>query len=825
MTLCKGGGTWGLVVMGDQWDVIRLRGLSAVANHGVFEFERESGQTFTVDLTLFFDATTAAETDDLADTINYAAIADEVIAILQGPAVNLLETLASAVAATALDHPGVVRAEATVHKPMAPIPHQFQDISVTVARERAVASKKEVVVLEEPTSDEAVALAEESEVVAEPTRGPELRGKAPVEGEPAPKSDSDAEDVEEDSSADGAAEEAADEVASEDEVPEEPVGEEPVAEPAAAEEARAGGDDAQGPVAAATPGEGAERAETPVEDTRPAESPFPKRAERTARRLAKHAAELEFVNPYPTRRAAQGRPTPKRLGEEGAEQAGDHVYNVVLALGSNRGDVVGNLLGAVAALVAHPDFEVVDVSPLVRTKPVLEPGALPQPDFQNAIVLGKTTMSPPVLLEATQQIEADFGRVRGVKWSARPLDIDIVAIDKMQFHTRSLTVPHHLAHERAFVLYPWSLVDEDAVVPGRGRVADLLEAAPDLGGVKAIRRSWLSDKKGDTPPEEPLSLSAAKPEEDDAAVVEEVVIRGFGIGLKETEEDPLFRRLLSKERAALEEAAPAPTPVSAQRDVAGSPEVEVETVPVEAAAEEVPDEGSAEETDEQPVVEVLPAGEGGEALKVEAPEEQATEVDTADEEPDADTAAVRRVPAPPVVEEVVVPAEEGTSEPVAAQDLQEESEPEKADETQEAAKPAEAAPQEPVEPREPEPVEPVGAVEPGEPEAEELGAAEPGPAEPVVLEEPVEQEPLTEPSRGPSVPLPQWDFYTQSRDVRIVEYANGDGGELPPANTSDVPSQAPRVNRKRPVRPTPSGSKPVKRRKSEPLRPTWKPRP
>ena len=240
MTLCKGGGTWGLVVMGDQWDVIRLRGLSAVANHGVFEFERESGQTFTVDLNLFFDATTAAETDDLADTINYAAIADEVIAILQGPAVNLLETLASAVAATALDHPGVVRAEATVHKPMAPIPHQFQDISVTVARERAVASKKEVVVLEEPTSDEAVALAEESEVVAEPTRGPELRGKAPVEGEPAPKSDSDAEDVEEDSSADGAAEEAADEVASEDEVPEEPVGEEPVAEPAAAEEARAG---------------------------------------------------------------------------------------------------------------------------------------------------------------------------------------------------------------------------------------------------------------------------------------------------------------------------------------------------------------------------------------------------------------------------------------------------------------------------------------------------------------------------------------------------------------------------------------------------------
>ena len=850
--------------MGDQWDVIRLRGLSTVANHGVFKFERESGQTFTVDLTLFFDASTAAETDDLADTINYASIADEAVAILQGSAVNLLETLASAVAAMALDHPGVVRAEATVHKPMAPIRHQFQDVSVTVVREREAVVGKEVRAVVEMAADEVTASAGELESAPEPVSPSdvELASESDLKdgqedssadvatdetmedavSEEAPAEDASSEDLpsDEETVEDGSSEQETPEdtsledatsedptvqagAAEEDEVAEEDEAEDDAADDDAAEDDAADDDAAAEGDATEEEGEADSAAEngaaedsgveeivadstdaddvaadrgdeevpdaahgsTPKPET--AESPFPKRAERTARRLAKHAAMPEFENPYPTRRDAQGRPGAKRFERHGDRPGPGHVYDVVLALGSNRGDVVGNLAGAVAALVAHPQFEVLDVSPLVRTKPVLEPGALPQADYQNAIVLGKTTMIPPTLLEATQQIEADFGRVRGAKWSARSLDIDIIAIDEMQFHTRSLTVPHHLAHKRAFVLYPWSLLDEDAEVPGRGSVAELLGAASDLGGVKAITHSWLSEEEGGTLLEEPLSLSAEAPQrEDDAAVVEEVVIRGSDIGLRETKEDPLFRRLLSKERAATEEAVSAPVQNEAEDEPTTSGDV--------------------------------PPSEDVKAPEAEAFEVEEAEVDSVDvAEPDT-TRIPRVVPVSPP-EEAAESVKEVGEEPGEAELPQEEADAVEVVEAAEAVEPAETEPAEPVEPEGSQPEDQVESDEQVEPQ-------EPGLEAGVESDANVESEEPTQPLSGSSVPLPDWDFYTQSRSVRIVEYNSGENGGPPPVpDVADIPSQAPRVNRTRPVRPTPSGSEPVKRRKAGPLRPaSWKPR-
>ena len=118
-------------------DRIRLRGLRARGHHGVFEHERRDGQEFVIDAVLWTDTTTAAETDDLTGTADYGALADRLVAVVTGEPVNLIETLASRLAAACLADPAVREAEVTVHKPQAPIPFPFDDVAVTIRRGRA----------------------------------------------------------------------------------------------------------------------------------------------------------------------------------------------------------------------------------------------------------------------------------------------------------------------------------------------------------------------------------------------------------------------------------------------------------------------------------------------------------------------------------------------------------------------------------------------------------------------------------------------------------------------------------------------------------------
>lgn len=117
-------------------DVIRLRGIRAYGHHGVFDFEREAGQEFFVDIALYFSARRAAASDDVADTIDYGAVADRVAAIVSGDPVNLIETLSHRIADAILEDRRVRAAEVTVHKPQAPITPPFEDVSVTIVRER-----------------------------------------------------------------------------------------------------------------------------------------------------------------------------------------------------------------------------------------------------------------------------------------------------------------------------------------------------------------------------------------------------------------------------------------------------------------------------------------------------------------------------------------------------------------------------------------------------------------------------------------------------------------------------------------------------------------
>ncbi|MGW6905768.1 MULTISPECIES: 2-amino-4-hydroxy-6-hydroxymethyldihydropteridine diphosphokinase [unclassified Streptomyces] len=145
----------------------------------------------------------------------------------------------------------------------------------------------------------------------------------------------------------------------------------------------------------------------------------------------------------------------------------------VISLGSNLGNRLETLQGAIDALEDTPGVRIKAVSPVYETEPWgVEPGS--QPSYFNAVVVLKTTLPPSSLLERAHAVEEAFHRVRDERWGARTLDVDIVAYADVVSDDPTLTLPHPRAHERAFVLAPWHDVDPQAQLPGRGPVADLL---------------------------------------------------------------------------------------------------------------------------------------------------------------------------------------------------------------------------------------------------------------------------------------------------------------------------------------------------------------
>ncbi|MEU6676807.1 2-amino-4-hydroxy-6-hydroxymethyldihydropteridine diphosphokinase [Streptomyces sp. NPDC046853] len=145
----------------------------------------------------------------------------------------------------------------------------------------------------------------------------------------------------------------------------------------------------------------------------------------------------------------------------------------VISLGSNLGNRLETLQGAVDALEDTPGLRVKAVSPVYETEPWgVEPDS--QPSYFNAVVVVKTTLPPSSLLERAHAIEEAFHRVRDERWAARTIDVDIVAYADVVSDDPVLTLPHPRAHERAFVLAPWHDVEPEAQLAGRGAVADLL---------------------------------------------------------------------------------------------------------------------------------------------------------------------------------------------------------------------------------------------------------------------------------------------------------------------------------------------------------------
>ena len=115
-------------------DLISLTGLRVWGRHGVLPEERRDGQDFLVDVQLTVDTRSAAASDELADTVDYATLADGLAAVVAGEPVRLIETLAARLAEVCLADDRVISARVTVRKPGAPIPHAFSDVAVTVVR-------------------------------------------------------------------------------------------------------------------------------------------------------------------------------------------------------------------------------------------------------------------------------------------------------------------------------------------------------------------------------------------------------------------------------------------------------------------------------------------------------------------------------------------------------------------------------------------------------------------------------------------------------------------------------------------------------------------
>ncbi|MEV7873613.1 dihydroneopterin aldolase [Microbacterium sp. NPDC089188] len=121
----------------DAVDHITLTGVRAFGYHGVYPDEKRDGQEFIVDATVVLPLARAAETDDVADTVHYGELAERIAVIVSGEPVDLLEKLAARIADEVLRDERVESVTITVHKPAAPIPVPFADVSVTITRGRS----------------------------------------------------------------------------------------------------------------------------------------------------------------------------------------------------------------------------------------------------------------------------------------------------------------------------------------------------------------------------------------------------------------------------------------------------------------------------------------------------------------------------------------------------------------------------------------------------------------------------------------------------------------------------------------------------------------
>ncbi|MDC9598594.1 2-amino-4-hydroxy-6-hydroxymethyldihydropteridine diphosphokinase [Xenorhabdus anantnagensis] len=152
---------------------------------------------------------------------------------------------------------------------------------------------------------------------------------------------------------------------------------------------------------------------------------------------------------------------------------------VYIAIGSNLANPLQQVDNALAALKKIPDTTLVVQSSFYRTKPM---GPQDQPDYLNLAVALDTQLSPETLLDHTQSIELEQGRVRkDERWGPRTLDLDIMLFGDHIIATERLTIPHYGLKQREFMLYPLAEIAPNLVFPDGEALAERLKQVPENG--------------------------------------------------------------------------------------------------------------------------------------------------------------------------------------------------------------------------------------------------------------------------------------------------------------------------------------------------------
>lgn len=160
---------------------------------------------------------------------------------------------------------------------------------------------------------------------------------------------------------------------------------------------------------------------------------------------------------------------------------------VWLGLGSNLAQPARQLAMALAWLQNHSQISLQSVSPIYQSPALVLPGqdAKLSPDYLNVVACVTTALAPLELLAQIKQQEQSQGRdLKAERWSARPIDIDILMIGELCIKSPTLTVPHEGIAERDFVLLPWQDLAANTVIPKLGTVADCATALQEITAVR-----------------------------------------------------------------------------------------------------------------------------------------------------------------------------------------------------------------------------------------------------------------------------------------------------------------------------------------------------
>lgn len=145
------------------------------------------------------------------------------------------------------------------------------------------------------------------------------------------------------------------------------------------------------------------------------------------------------------------------------------MIQVFLGLGSNMGDRLDNL--AKASQLLSPYFQTLITSQVITTSPMY---VVDQPEFCNQVIAGETALSAQELLQLTQQIETQLGRVKTYRNGPRPIDIDILYYGNWIINDPNLIIPHPRIQERLFVLQPLVEIAPDWICPVTGKTSQKL---------------------------------------------------------------------------------------------------------------------------------------------------------------------------------------------------------------------------------------------------------------------------------------------------------------------------------------------------------------